>query len=496
MLNEKDAAAMHMGDVVARRGIFYQAFSIYKEVGGFYDYGPIGLRIKKNIENIWRELFVYGLGMLEVETTTILPEVVLKASGHLGTFTDPMVRCTACNAPFRADKLLEEMYAKSSENEKEDSVKRMTRAEMQEALTAGKARCQRCGGGLSGIEEFNLLFATAIGPMGGEKGYLRPETAQGIFVDFKSIIGSYPMKLPFGISQVGKVYRNEISPRQQLVRLREFSQMEAEVFVDPSEDHESINGISLRSGRVVDRKVRFMDAGADREREATIGQLLSEGKIPHGIFALLVSAECDLMERLGIGYLKYRFREIEKADLPHYSKGNVDLEIATEYGYVEVAGNAHRTDFDLGAHSRESGKSLSVVENGAHILPHVIEASIGLDRLFLAVMENALIDDKERGWKWLRLSGDVAPYRYAIFPLQKDAGLVQKSREIADMLTKKKERAYYSETGSIGKRYARADEVGVPFCITVDYQTLEDGTVTIRDRDTTGQTRVEAGAIL
>ncbi len=473
-------------DIIKRRAIFYRSFGIYAEVGGFYDYGPIGLKIKRNIETAWRRLFPEGLGLLEVETSMVLPEVVLKASGHLATFTDPVGVCTSCHTPYRLDKLLEEYYESRGDSESLSGVKRLKLNDLAARIASAGIKCEKCGGTIGNPENFNLMFKTQIGQKGTDVAYLRPETAQGIFVDFKDIYRAYGLKLPCGISQVGKVFRNEISPRQQLVRVREFTQMETEIFIDKDAKFDGFGGVDFSEAR--NEKIPFIRRGEDSESELTINELLGDGAIPNEYFAILLYKEKELAELLGLEKGRYRFRQLEKEELPHYSMGNIDLEVKTSYGYIEVAGNAHRSDYDLSSHAKLSGKDLSVLSNEKKVLPHVIEASIGIDRLLFSIIDGAVRDDG-RGWKFLALKGSVAPYLYAVFPLQKDEALIKKAREIKAELETKHVASLYAEAGSIGKRYARADEIGIPNAITVDFETLEDKMITIRDRDSSKQVR-------
>ncbi|MEM3236944.1 MAG: glycine--tRNA ligase [Candidatus Micrarchaeaceae archaeon] len=476
--------------IITRRGIYLKAFGIYGETAGFYDYGPIGLRIKRNIEAAWRRIFVDMLGSLEIEATNIVPSAVLEASGHVATFTDPIVKCSKCGTAYRADKLLEEYYQEIGDAKSSDEVKKLSLEQIDARIKELKIRCEKCGGAFKDAEYFNLLFKTMIGPLGTETGYLRPETAQGIFLEFSDIYRLYGLKLPCSIAQAGKAFRNEISPRQQLIRMREFSQMETELFFDPSADQHSINGFEI-SDDILKTEINFT------EGEETYGEqlakLLAEGKIPNRFFALVLYLEQKMMLELGFKKDLLRFRKLNKEELPHYSRGNVDLEVSTSYGYIEVAGNAYRGDYDLSAHSKKSGKSLAVASESGKVMPHVVESSIGIDRLLFALLDNSVEDDK-RGWEWLRLNKSVAPYEYAVFPLQNDEKLIAKAKDVFASL-QKRTKCYYSATGSIGKRYAKADEIGVLKCITIDYTTLEDNTVTIRDRDTKEQIRKKVSEI-
>jgi glycyl-tRNA synthetase len=482
-------------EIVARRGVFFRAFSIYNEVGGFYDFGPIGFRIRKNIEAAWRDVFVKKTGAYEVETSLIVSEPVLTASGHLSTFTDPITYCEVCGTPYRADKLIESYFEKNGMIEEASNVKKENIDELEKQLKSLPIKCEKCGNRkFSKIEKFNLVFKTQVGPTGKEPAYLRPETAQGIFVDFYSLYQAYSPKLPFLVAQAGKSFRNEISPRQQLIRQREFGQMELELFFDPEEGAAGEIGVyNLPS--LLNEEINFVKAGSEEAKKESLASLLSSGLIPHTYMALLLFLEKKLIGILGIKDEEYRFRQLEPEELPHYSKGNIDLEVRTSYGFIEVAGNAYRSDYDLGQHAKLSGKDLRINVNGKKVLPHVVEASMGLDRLLIAMLEHSWQKGEDRGWAWLKLPESIAPYRYAVFPLQKDEKLLAKAKEIYKHLLEQGVDCYYSETGSIGKRYAKADEIGVPYCVTIDYTTLEDDTVTIRNRDTTQQVRKEAYAI-
>ncbi len=478
--------------IIERRGIFYPAFDAYNASSGFYDYGAIGLRIMRGIEGAWRNIFIDEMGATEIQTTDIVPEIVLKASGHVSTFTDPVIGCKTCKSSFRADKLLEEYYDKKHDKEGLAALRKFDKKAMQAKITEYKIRCQRCGGELQGIEDVNLMFKTHLGHGTDNVAYLRPETAQGIFVDFKNLFRIYGLKLPAAIAQSGKAYRNEISPRQQLVRMREFHQMETEIFFDPADEQKRFNSIDLDA--LLSKEISFVYRGG-KESTETLGALLKNGRIPNKLFALCVYMEAKLLDTIGIPKNVYRFREVEKEELPHYSKGNVDLEISTSYGWIEVSGNAYRTDWDLSQHAKLSGKEITVLSNGKKITPHVVEASIGLDRLLISLLDNAVQEGKDRGWEWLNLNESVAPYKYAVFPLQKDEKLESAAANLQARLSENRVASYYSVSGSIGKRYAKSDEIGVPYAITVDFQSLEDGTVTVRDRDTAKQARTKIGDV-
>ncbi len=483
-------------NLCTRRGIIMSSFQAYGEVAGFYDYGPIGTRIKHNIENAWRQFFVTSMNNLEIEATIVAPEKVFEASGHLRNFTDPILNCTKCGHSYRADKLLEEHFSKKGDKKSIDKVKHMDAGELSRLVGENRIVCSACGGALSEIGTFNLMMSTEIGPSGRQKGYLRPETAQGIFLDFKEIFRNYGLKLPIGIGQVGKVFRNEISPRNILVRLREFSQMEMEYFFDP-EGEMSISGTNADA---FDESINFLsrESQADGKLDAaptTISVLLERGTIPNRLYASLICMEVRFLSDLGLSRELVRFRELMEDELPHYSKCNIDVEAAVGGGFEEIVGNSYRTDFDLRNHQSSSGKSMEIVNLNKKLIPHVIEISFGTDRLFWSILSNSLFKDADREWGVMILKDIMTPYRYALFPLQKDSKLIEKARQVEHELSKRGIDVFYSESGSIGKRYARSDEIGIPCSLTVDYNTLSDDTVTIRDISDTKQRRIHYSEI-
>ncbi len=464
-------------NLMLRRAIIIPTGEIYNPVAGFYDYGPIGLLIKRKIVELWREIFIKRDGFLEIDGSTILPEDVLKASGHVDHFNDPMVECLSCKKRFRADHLVEDV--------KNIDASRMSVDELNKELEGVK--CPSCGGNLGPVKMFNLMFSVEIGSTGGLKGYLRPETAQNIFINFNKIFKIHGSKLPFGIGQVGKAYRNEIAPRQALVRVREFEQMELEYFFDPREDDsmhlEAVKDI------VVPLQTREMQRKGGKDYEMiSLGEAYSNGDIPIKTMAYFMAKEQELLHQLGI--TNFRFRHLMEEETPHYSGGNYDVEIPTKFGWIEVISLAYRTNYDLMKHQEFSGKSQEIVaKDGQKIVPHVVEPSIGLGRLFWSVMEHAYRHDEERGWDWLDLPPKVAPFDVYVLPLMKKEPLVNKAEEVRKLLLPFYD-VYLDKTGSIGKRYARADEIGVPYSVTIDFQTLEDNTVTVRFRNDGKQVRV------
>ncbi|MEM3364706.1 MAG: glycine--tRNA ligase [Candidatus Micrarchaeia archaeon] len=465
-------------NMMARRAVIIPTAEIYNPVAGFYDYGPIGLLIKRKIVDIWREIFIKECGFLEIDGSTLLPEIALKASGHVDHFNDPLTECKKCHRRYRADHLLEDAKIDASH---------MTNEQMTVAIAANNIKCSACGGDLDEVKPFNLMFKTSVGAVDGSSAtiYLRPETAQNIFMDFNKLFNTYGAKLPMGIGQVGRTYRNEIAPRQGLIRVREFEQMELEYFFDPQDDD------SAYLEQVKDIVVPLQTREQQRKKEnfdfVSLGDAYESGDIPVRTVAYFMAKEQKLLNALGI--TNFRFRHLMEDETPHYSGGNFDVEIPTKVGWMEVISLAYRTNYDLARHKEFSGKNLEVTFNDKKVLPHVIEPSIGLGRLFWCALEHAYVEDKERGWDWLNLPPRIAPYDAYILPLMKKDGMPEKAKEIyAQLLTMFD--VYYDASGSVGRRYAKADEIGVPYCITVDYQTFEDGTVTVRFRNDGKQARI------
>ncbi len=473
-----------------RRSLIFPAAEIYGTLGGFYDFGPMGTAIKHRIQDLWRKYFIKKNGFLEIETSLIVPEIVVKASGHLDHFSDPVTTCKLCGSKFRADHLLEE---------NELHVEGKTIDEINKMIKESKIICPNCKKeGFSEVTFQNLMFKTNIGPTGGVPGYGRPETAQGIMLDFSRIYRTYG-KLPLAIGQIGKSLRNEISPRQGVIRLREFTQMELEYFFDPQEPKFSkFKEMENKKIAIVTQSSQEKEGKKDAKPTILTCQDAVDQKIvPNEILSYFLGATTAFYEECGIPFAEMHFRQLLPNEMPHYSGGNFDLEVHTSYGWIETVGIAYRTDFDLKSHMETSGKDLTVVmPDGRRIIPHVVEPSFGVDRLFWTILEHAYRKGEDRGWEWLDLPLELSPYGVAVFPLMKKDGLAEKAHEITDMLRGSNISALYDESGSIGKRYARADEVGIKWAVTIDYDTLKDGTVTIRDRNTTKQERIKISDIV
>jgi glycyl-tRNA synthetase len=453
-------------ELARRRGFLWQAFEIYGGAAGFYDYGPLGALLKRRVEDKWRD-FYRREGFYEIETTTIAPREIFEASGHLESFTDPTVVCKHCKSFFRVG----------------------------ENVKVG-VKCPECGGELEAAGEFNLMFQTRIGVSKGERdegagkkseGYLRPETAQGIFTNFQRLLRFNRDKLPFGIMQIGKAYRNEISPRQSLIRLREFTLAEVEVFVDPDEKKKH-----PRFEEVKDRTLMMVPSTGE-EGEKSVGEVVSSGIIANEYLGYHIARVGEFLESIGIPRAKLRFRQHHRDEMAHYATDCWDAEFLSDrYGWMEIVGVADRGDYDLSSHSSLSSVDMSVHAESAKIIPHVIEPSYGIDRIIYALLESSFYEEQvgTENRRVLRLKSEIAPIQAAVFPLLNRDELKLKAREVFQMLRDASFIVEYDDSGSIGRRYRRQDEIGTPYCITIDYETLDTDTVTIRERDTMKQVRV------
>ncbi|MFQ5829705.1 MAG: glycine--tRNA ligase [Candidatus Methylomirabilia bacterium] len=451
-----------------RRGFIFQSSEIYGGTGSCWDYGPLGAELKENIKRLWwRDHVQWRSDMVGLDASILMHPMVWKASGHLDHFTDPMVDCRACKRRFRMDKLDEEPWVHYCPAKK-DTKCEVPAAEPCKHCDMRRTLCPECGRGeLTEPRQFNLMFKTFMGPVEDEAAltYLRPETAQGIFVNFDNVLQSMRLKLPFGIAQIGKSFRNEITPGNFVFRTREFEQMEIEYFVNP---HDTVDG-----------------------------QPADEYWHEHWIQERLA-----WYRRYGIAQENLRLREHGREELAHYAKRTADLEYRFPIGWSELEGIANRTDFDLRQHAKFSGKSLVYFDEKrrSHVVPYVIEPSAGVDRSLLAFLADAYREEKVRGEKRvvLRLHPELAPVKIAVLPLLRNREeIVAQARSIRDELARRW-MTVYDDTAAIGRLYRRQDEVGTPYCVTVDVQTVGDpgsggsgdNRVTIRERDSMSQIRV------
>lgn len=427
-----------------RRGFIYQGSEVYGGLSGTWDYGPLGVALKRNIMQLWWQMFVDERDdMYGVDAAILMNQKVWQASGHVDTFVDPLCEDMVNHRRYRTDHILKD----NSVNPDGMSIEQMDAAIIENGIKSPD------GNPLSRSRTFNMMFKTHVGATEDEQSvsYLRPETAQGIFTNFKNVVDSFYPDLPFGLAQQGKAFRNEISPRDFVFRSREFEQMEIEYFVHP-----------------------------DKWTEA---------------FEMLLAETHRFLDALGLPSESIHELEVPAEDRAHYSKRTIDIEFDYPIGREELMGIAYRTDFDLGNIERVAGKSMEYTIKGTNekFIPHVIEPSFGVERALMAVLCSAYREDEQNGEKriYLALPEHLAPYKFCVSPLLKNKPeLVEKAREVYRSLKKKYGNVTWDDNGNIGKRYRRQDEIGTPHCVVIDFETLEDNTVTVRDRDTTEQRRI------
>ena len=541
-------------DLAKRRGFVWPTSECYGAVAGFIDYGPLGAMMKRRIENVWRAFYVVREGYYEIECPTIGQEAIYIASGHVKGFSDKMFQCPHCNEFLRADHVVEGAG---------EIVNAGTMSAEALAETLAPIECPLCKKRIGEVVVFcfSLMFSTSIGPGSQRTGYLRPETAQGIFTDFTRLLRFYRDKLPFGAVQIGKSYRNEISPRQGMIRLREFTQAEAEIFVHPDQKKHP------HFARYADYTMELLgypEQLAGKPAVAiSMADAVAEGRIANEYVAYYIALTHQMLTRLGIRPGRLRFRQHLPDELAHYAEDCWDAEILSDrFGWVETVGIADRTDYDLRAHASQSGDSFTVfipfdevkresrrqivadmgalgprfrgkakavadaianstpteegvyvevggeqvlitpdlykvreVEievRGEEVMPHVIEPSYGIDRICYAVLENCFEEEEVDGEMRtvLHLPPEIAPVQVAVFPLMNRDDLDTIAWDLTTTLKHQGLQAEYDDSGAIGRRYRRQDEIGTPFAVTIDYDTREDRTVTLRDRDSMRQVRV------
>jgi glycyl-tRNA synthetase len=556
---------MNVGDrlveLAKRRGYFFPASGAYGGTAGFYVFGPQGAALKRNITEAWRECFVTREGHMEIDAPTVMTEDVFEASGHLDGFDDMIIECPECEESHRADHLVEDATGI-------EDAESLPISEVEGIIADYDLTCPNCDASLAGIDvsAFNLMFGTNIGPGSSSPGYLRPETAQGIFVEFPQLKEYARNQLPFGVAQIGRAYRNEISPRRSIIRVREFTQAELEHFIDPETDEPPLS-------RVTDVEVPLYSVPAQQADDGdvdrmTIDKSVEEGVIESDWVAYYLGKAADWYERIGVDMDRFRYRQHLPDELSHYSSDCWDAEVELDGNWIELTGFSYRADYDLSKHGEYSDEDFtlfkqydepitverptvdpdmsvlgpefgdraadiadelerlaqddpdafdgdevvveieseeqtipvevtgfhieSVTEAGEHITPHVIEPSFGVDRLVYTVLAHAYREDRVDGEERtsLALSPDIAPTTLGVFPLMAKDGLDDRAQEVTEYLRSTGFTVTYDDSGAIGRRYRRQDEIGTPYCITVDHQSLEDDTVTVRERDSTEQERV------
>jgi len=459
------------------RGFYFPSCEIYSDANaGFWEYGPNGLKIKNKFIELWRRELVRRDGMLEIDGSQIMSKNVFMASGHLKNFSDPVVKCKKCNSSFRADKLIqEETNIEVPERLQNDKVDILIRE--------NNIKCPHCKGDFYDTERFNMMFKVEIGP-NREEAYLRPETCQSIFVDFPRVFKISRGRLPLAICQIGKSFRNEISPRQSLLRLREFYQAEIEVFCNPNK----LDNIA-KFEEVKDTVLRIYDGG-NHITNVTALEALEKKILPNKIVAYYLALLVEFFNKTGIDVNRTRLRKLSDEEKAFYSTVAFDFEVDTSLGWLELVACNYRSDYDLMSHSKTSKANLEVIDDETKVLPHVFELSMGIDRCIYSILEHSYFIDREKDDRTvLQLKPYLSPIYVGVLPLLKKDDFRNMSLGLFSKI-KKDFDAFYDETGSIGRRYRRLEEIGVPFAITIDHQTLEDNTVTIRYRDSMEQLRI------
>ena len=557
MSDDKDGRLERLSGMLKRRGFLLPAFEIHGGAKGLYDFGPVGGRMRSRINQVWLDHWLKLGNIVEISSPTVTPYAVLEASGHVGEFSDFMTQCLACEEASRADTLLE------SHHPNPDALKQ---SELQELLLDVKPACPACAAhDWSKVTAQNLMFNTTIGAGdSGRPGFLRPETAQGMFTSFNALYRHFRERLPFGAVQIGKGYRNEIAPRQGMIRLREFNMAELEYFINPHIPPQA----DLTSW---DHQPMMLIPDSSSPVSLTLADATEQGLIRHPTIAQFIGITFDFLAHIGIDTTRVRFRQHESDELAHYALDCWDAEIEGSYGWIECVGIAHRGCYDLESHENATGKTLrarrefdeprittvdawtingatagpafkaqaglvkqavealpkettfpcmvtlndgamvevgnehvkpnqkTIKETGEWYTPHVVEPAFGIDRIIWHVLDHAYqeVNKNDEIYTRMALSDTVAPVDFAVFPLFEKDGMEVQAWDLHQQLCQTRGIvSMYDGSGSIGRRYARADEIGIPKCITVDHQTLEDGTVTLRDRDTTEQVRVSLDSIL
>ena len=458
------------------RGFYFPSCEIYSDAqAGFWEYGPSGVSLKNKFLELWRRELIRRDRMIEIDGSQIMSKSVFEASGHLASFADPIVRCTKCKSTHRADKIIAEVT-------KTEIPESAGLDEFDKVITEKNVKCPKCNGDFESAKKFNMMFQVGIGPE-GEAAYLRPETCQSIFVDFPRLFKTMRGKLPMGIAQTGKSFRNEIAPRQSLLRLREFYQAEIEVFCNPARLDDLDKFSEIQNTKIpiqVDNEVKVM----------TCKEAVDSKTIPNKFVSYYLGILAEFYEKAGVNMQKSRFRKLGEKEKAFYAEVAFDFEVETTIGWLELVACNYRSDYDLGSHAKKSKEKFEVMDGDEKILPHVFELSMGIDRSLYTILEHSLREDKENERTVLSLKPYLSPIHVGVLSLVKKDGLAEKTDEIY-LKIKRKYDAFLDHSGAIGRRYRRLDEVGAPFAITIDHKTLEDDTVTLRNRDSMEQSRIK-----
>ncbi|MBI5803542.1 glycine--tRNA ligase [Candidatus Pacearchaeota archaeon] len=469
--------AEEINKIALSKGFFFPTAGIYGSSSGFYTYGHLGKLLKNNWENLWRKnILSLESNFHEIQSNNILPEKVFIASGHVDKFNDPMIECRNCHSRFRADNLLEENGIENPETLGLD--------EMTKTIKEKKIKCPQCGKiNFSDVKQFNMMFSLNVGF--NQKEYLSPETAQGVYIHFLEEFRATREKLPLGLASIDKAYRNEISPRQMFFRLREFTQAELQIFFNPEKINEHEKWEEVEKYKLI-----VKNSKEEKVREVKCEELNSKNKIPKFYLFYAAKVQEFYLDVLKVPKEKFLLRELSENEKAFYNKIHFDVEVYfdTLKGFKEVGGIHYRGNHDLSGHQKTSGKNMEVFYDGKKILPHVLELSFGVDRNIWALMDLFYSVGKEGSM--LELPATLSPIKASVIPIVKKKEFEDIARDVFSDLSKDLVISY-DESGSIGRRYARNDEIGTPYCITIDGDSLKNKDVTIRDRDTTKQIRVK-----
>ncbi len=464
------------------RGFYFPSCEIYADShAGFWEYGPTGNNLKNNFIELWRRELLRRDDMIEIDGSQIMSRSVFVASGHLDNFTDPIIKCKNCGATFRADRYITEKTGK-------ETPELLSTSEIDKLIMEYSLKCSSCNGPFHESSRFNMMFKVEIGPS-REQAYLRPETCQTIFVDFPRIFKTMRGRLPLAVAQVGKSFRNEIAPRQSLLRLREFYQAEIEVFCNPNRLDELPKFEQVKD-------TPFLLSIKNSTHSVSANEALQQGYFPNKLVAYYLSLLSLFYSKTGIDMERTRFRQLSDEEKAFYATIAFDFEVETSIGWLELVACNYRSDYDLKRHSDVSKQNLHVIDpaDNSKVLPHLFELSMGIDRSIYSILEHSYYEDTEAKRVVLKLVPQIAPVLVGVFPLVTKDGLREKACEIHSKL-KLDYSTFYDESGSIGRRYRRLEEIGAPFALTIDNQTMKDDTVTIRHRDTMSQDRIKVSEI-
>ncbi|MDD5148528.1 MAG: glycine--tRNA ligase [Candidatus ainarchaeum sp.] len=476
-----------INNLALRRALYYPAAEIYSNSpSGFWEFADAGEKIRRKIVDLWRKELVEKEGFMEIFGAQILPEDVFKASGHLASFSDPIVQCKKCNSLHRADVLI-------ADKTRGVVPESLATSELDALIRKHGIECPKCKGKeFHEVKKFNMMMKVDIGATGNQVSYLRPETCQSIFLDFKRVYRTMANSLPLGIAQAGSSFRNEIAPRNTLLRQREFGQMEIEIFFNPHrineiENFSEVENFKLNLFLLKEKGVKKISCKEAVEKKLVSGKLI----------AYCLARVQEFYKKLNISEEKMRFRQLGNDERAFYAAETWDFEVETDLGWIELMACNYRTDYDLKGHAKQSRQEMIVTDNNEKVLPHVFELSAGIDRAFYVALDLAFRKEK-RGPEervFLDLPVRIAPYIAGIFPLVKKDGLLEKATGIFRQLNSYDFDVLFEEKASIGKRYAKTDEIGVPFAITIDYDTMKDNTVTLRERNSMQQKRVKIDSL-